>query len=504
MKLSCLVFFFLSLSLFSLHGQGLAPVYYKVSLKNAAAQQFLLSAQITPRYTGTLDLAMPKWTPGYYQLLNFAQNVHDLKVTSSKGNVEYTRLNADTWRIPVEENQSLSVHYTVSARENFIARPYIDKHTAFIRPTGVFLFPVHHLQTPVRLEITGTDQLKIATGLDRSGEVFTARDFDQLYDSPILIGELEEIPSFEVSGIPHYFVGKDLTILRNEDWSGKLQKMVQATTGLIGDIPYQHYTFIAVGEGKGGIEQTNSTAVALDLENYNQPGGKERLLNFLTHEYFHHFNVKRIRPIELGPFDYLDKNRTKMLWISEGLTVYFEDIILNRAGLKTRQQMFKDWETMLEIYENNPGKKIQNLAASSYETWEDGPFGIKGKTISPYEKGPVIGMLLDLKIRTATNNRSSLIDVMRFLYQTFYQEKNRGFTESEFREVCEQIAQTSLKDIFNYVYHTAPVDYNTYFNAAGLEVHKTKVKDSWQFKITVSEELSSLQKEIISDLFRID
>jgi len=201
-------------------------------------------------------------------------------------------------------------------------------------------------------------------------------------------------------------------------------------------------------------------------------------LSFLTHEYFHHYNVKRIRPIELGPFDYDKGNRTNQLWISEGLSVYYEYLILKRAGLISQEQLLNLLRANIEAFQNKPGRLFQSLAQASFETWSDGPFGRTGdeinKTISYYDKGPIVGMLLDFAIRHETKNRKSLDDVMRKLYQDYYIKEGRGFTEDEFWNVCKLIAGKALPEIHDYVYTTNELDYMKYMTYAGLSVDTAK------------------------------
>jgi predicted metalloprotease with PDZ domain len=201
-------------------------------------------------------------------------------------------------------------------------------------------------------------------------------------------------------------------------------------------------------------------------------------LSFLAHEYFHHYNVKRIRPLALGPFDYDKPNLTNMLWVSEGFTVYYEYLMLARAGLMTQEELLEALAKSIASYENNTGHFFQSATQSSYETWEQGPFSKRGeglsKTISYYEKGPVLGWLLDLKIRHETQNKRSLDDVMRRLYQEFYKQKQRGFTDQEFRAVCEQIAGAPLTDIFEYASTTKEIDYPKHLFYAGLELEQPK------------------------------
>ncbi|HTJ52484.1 MAG TPA: PDZ domain-containing protein, partial [Cyclobacteriaceae bacterium] len=201
--------------------------------------------------------------------------------------------------------------------------------------------------------------------------------------------------------------------------------------------------------------------------------GYKRWLNFLTHEYFHLYNIKAIRPVALGPFDYDKENYTNMLWVSEGFTVYYEYIILNRAGIISSTEALDFLRDNIKDYENSPGHLFQSATQSSFDTWINffnHNENTANTTISYYDKGAALGMLLDLKIRNETKNKKSLDDVMRALYSTYYKEKKRGFTDDEFKQTCELIAGVSLAELFEYASTVKPIDYQKYFNYAGLNV----------------------------------
>ena len=258
----------------------------------------------------------------------------------------------------------------------------------------------------------------------------------------------------------------DLGSFDRAKFTGDLAKIVEAAAALMGELPYRHYTFLIIGPGGGGLEHLNSTAVTLNPDSLADARGYQGWLSFIAHEYFHLFNVKSIRPIALGPFDYDRENYTNMLWFSEGVTVYYEFLLLNRAGLMTREEVLERLGSTIADYENAPGRRHQSAILSSFDTWT-GFFGrsehAANTTISYYDIGCGLGLLLDLKIREASKGRSSLDDVMRTLYRTFYKEKKRGFTDREFREVCEKAAGVPLGEIFDvYARTIEPWDYAKY------------------------------------------
>ncbi len=345
---------------------------------------------------------------------------------------------------------------------------------------------------------------KIATGLagiDQKQNEFTAPDFDILYDCPILMGNLEELPSFKVNGIEHRFIGYKIGTFDRVQFILNLEKVVSSAIAVIGDIPFNQYTFIGIGPGRGGIEHLNNTTVSFNGDELRSPEAINRMMNFLAHEYFHHYNVKRIRPFELGPFDYDKGSKTNLLWVSEGLSVYYEYLIVKRAGLIDEGTLYADFENNINATENNPGRSYQSLTQASYKTWSDGPFGKQGeeanKSISYYDKGPVVGMLLDFAIRHATQNKKSLDDVMKALYWQYYKKLGRGFTDAEFEQTCETIATTSLTNLFEYVYTTKELDFNTYLAYGGLKVDIQNTAKGKKYTIKRVEKMDMLQSAIL-------
>jgi len=480
---------------------------YTVSAPRASSHYFHVELFCSHWNSDTVEFKMPKWTPGYYQIMDFAKEVENLKAASTNGNaLPILSMNGNTWRIVHKSNQPFVVSYDVKAEKKFVANSYVDSTHGYIIPGNLFLYVNGHINIPVFVKIIPAPGWnKIVTGLetihDRANE-FYAPDFDILYDSPILEGKLEELPSFTVNQIEHRFIGFDIGEFEKQQFMDDLKKVVEAAVSIIGDIPYKQYTFIGIGPGRGGIEHLNNTTVSFSGKDLNSAAGKSKMMNFLAHEYFHHYNVKRIRPFELGPFDYDRENRTNLLWVSEGLSVYYEYMIVKRAGLVDEQTLFGDFEHDMNAIENNPGRQYQSLAQAGYETWSDGPFGKQGadanKSISYYEKGPLIGLIFDFAIRHATQNKKSLDDVMRFLYWEYYKKKNRGFTDAEFQQACETVAGISLNDEFEYVYTTKEPDYNKYLGYAGLAItFDVDSNGKKKFSIKKPEKTDELQNAIL-------
>lgn len=471
--------------LFSCAGEKFETLEYTIKMEDPASQVFHIELTCSGTDFDTVILSIPAWMPGYYQIMDYSVNVRNVSATDSRNNpVPITKTDNDSWQV-ISKGKPFRLRYDVKADRRFVANSFLDSTHAYIVPSSAFMFIEGLLDIPVSLKVDLYKEWSdIATGLTRTqGKTneFSAIDFDHLYDCPILAGNLQELPSFEVNGVRHRFIGYNMGNFDGKALMSALEKIVDAAVETIGEIPYDEYTFIGIGPGAGGIEHLNNTTVSFNGERINDDQAMQGVLKFLAHEYFHHYNVKRIRPFELGPFDYSRENRTNLLWVSEGFTVYYEYLIMMRAGILTEEEFLSSLESNINAYENDPGRMYQSLVQASYNTWSDGPFGSRDpandRSISCYDKGAVVGMIIDLSIRNSTQNGKSLDDVMRLLYQKYYRQLKRGFTDAEFRQACEDAAGCSLSDEFEYVTTTKEIDYGLFLSYAGLKMNVENAND---------------------------
>lgn len=444
-----------------------------------AANRFHVVFTVSGPVGAVQDFEMPAWMPGYYRLMNYAQYVSDFRAQDAAGHdLAWEQVTPHTWRVVTAKTTEVELSYDVAATRSFAADNSIAADRAFIAPPGMFLYLPGRLSLPVALTLKmPSDWHEVATGLapvSGRADTFTAPNFDVLFDSPLLLGNQEQL-HFSVRGVPHTIAVEDVPAsVDRQKMAADLQRIVAAATDLMGTVPYARYTFLMMGRGNGGIEHLNSAAIQFNGNQMGTPEQYQRWLSYVAHEYFHNFNVKRIRPLALGPFDYESENLTNMLWVSEGLTVYYEDLLLVRAGLITPAQYLDTLQGAINKFENEPGRPYQPATESSFTTWgTSGVGGDRYTTISYYDNGGILGALLDLAIRHDSHNTSSLDDVMRFLYRTYYVQDQRGFTDAEFREACERAAGQSLAEIFSYAATTAPIDYRKYFAYAGLGVENS-------------------------------
>src|SRR6185436_16630904 len=295
--LVCLLFFSISVL------AQKTSLVYTVKMDNPGLHFFHVQLSCKGVKKEFIDFKMPAWTPGYYQKMDYGKNLEQLKATDERGKeLKWEKINDNTWRVSSNNSNTVKLSYEIKTERPFVATAYLDETRAYILPAAVFLHIDKMINHPVQVTvIPDVKWNRVATGLDSiAGKKFTytAPDFDILYDSPFLVGDLEELPPFYIRGVKHRFIGYKLGDFDREQFIVDLKRVVDAAVNVIGHIPYKSYTFIAIGPGPGGIEHLNNTTFGFNGTNLKNRDNYIRTLHFLAHEYFHHYNVKRIRPIE--------------------------------------------------------------------------------------------------------------------------------------------------------------------------------------------------------------
>src|SRR5690606_37275800 len=285
----------------------------------------------------------------------------------------------------------------------------------------------------------------------------------------------QEVFEFTAAGVKH-----EVAMVGYADYDPELLKrdmarIVEEQTRMFGVNPNKRYVFIIhhYAAGGGGLEHLNSTVLGVSRNAYKSYSGYLGFLGLVAHEYFHVWNVKRLRPEALGPFNYDEENYTTNLWVSEGFTAYYDNLALQRTGFTDETSYLKLIANDIETVENRPGNLVQPLSLSSFDAW------IKqyrpdensaNTTISYYNKGALIGMLVDLKTLHATKGEKRLDDILKAMYERFYVKEDRGFKDAEFKAMAEKVAGVSMSDIYVYVNQARPIDYNAYLNSVGYEL----------------------------------
>jgi predicted metalloprotease with PDZ domain len=443
---------------------------YTVSVASVEDQLFHVTTDIKNINEPRLDLALPTWTPGWYTVENYFKNVLRFKITDSKGNrIEPQMVRKQTWRVETKGLDSIKVEFDYHAAVLALNQAKITSDFAFFTGTELFLEPVGHRASPSKVRFELPKDWKIISALKETSDpmAFTATDYDTLVDCPTEMGTFN-VTQFQVEGKPHYLVTTPANALASDkaaQFSEMLGKVAVAQSAIFGGLPYEKYVyfyFFARPESNAGgaLEHLNSHV------SFARGPNPDFMIGTASHEFFHLWNVKRIRPAEMWPYDYSREDETPLLWVSEGFTNYYASLALYRAGLRTREQFLQNVEGAINGVESDEARGYISPANSSVSTWVgyDTPvaFGI-----SYYTQGQNLGALLDLSILHDTNAAARLDDVMRALYREFYQ-KGRGFTTEDMIGIINRLTRRDYHDFYRkYVSGVEIPPYDTLLGYAG-------------------------------------
>ncbi len=534
-------------------------INYTITISDPSSHFAEVEMAFTADKTSVSYIAIPVWTPGSYMVREFSKNIQEFQVLESSGkSVSVTKINKNQWNFESKKGITYRVQYRIYCYEFSVRTSFINDQQALLNLTSVLpyfnydkmtnwgsvkvVFPEENYSRKIisslplleikeyairvydskpnvpiplfenpsptkKIESNSTEDPYPSNKLIEANFEFSS--FDELYDSPIQIGDFE-VFEFDVKGVPHRVAMVGIHNANLERLRVDMERVCNTMADIIGEFPkenrlypsqmnadatknnrVQPYVFIVqnVESGGGGIEHLNSTVVMNQRFAYQNEGSYENFLGLIAHEYFHLWNVKRIRPSELGPFNYNEENYTHSLWIAEGITSYYDELGMMRAGFKSRTEFLNGLASNISNHENRPGARIATLHEMSFDAWikEYRPNeNSKNSTYSYYSKGLIIAALLDAKICKATNGEKSLDDVFKVLWNDFYKDKNstvigKGYTDEDFRKICEKVAGIDFKSDFDlWLNSTKTPDYVGIFNELGLQAQeKTTEKQDW-------------------------
>lgn len=436
----------------------------KVSVKDAGTEPLLFS--------------LPVWTPGSYLIRDFAGKVQDVSATGDGKPRAVEKVSKNTWRVEAGEAGEISLSYKVYCNELTVRTSEISEDHAFISPSGVFMFVRGYEELPCTLTVNQPRQWRtISTGLQQTAKhKYRATDYDVFIDCPIELGN-QTVLEFRIKNIPHRIC---ITGQGNYD-ARKLisdfRKIAETQIKFFkGEIPYSSYTYIVhlVEKGGGGLEHLNSFVVQFPRFNFSDSKAYTKFLGLVSHEYFHLWNVKRIRPVALGPFDYDRENYTQSLWIAEGWTSFYDNVFLVRAGLINAEQYLELLEHEVNDVMRFQGRFHQPLRESSHDTWvkfykKDENFS--NSQVSYYTKGALAALMLNIEIMSFTGGRKSIDDVLLELYNEYLEDPSTGYTEEEVKRISENICRKKLDEFWKkYLDGTAEIPLKVYLAKCGIEM----------------------------------
>ncbi|MDM1296636.1 M61 family metallopeptidase [Sphingobacterium sp. N143] len=473
---------------------NIPEITFEVSFPEVQAHYVAIKMSIKNLNQPYIDLKMPVWSPGSYLIREYAKNVERFNPLDADGNsLVCNKTSKNTWRVVTDSLNQIEVFYAVYGFEVSVRTNFFDSDHAFIVPTATFLYIDGYLSNSSTIKIVPKETWKnISTGLEQIEQcIFYAPNFDILYDSPIEVGN-QDCWTFQAAGVEHECAMVGGGSYDKERLTKDITRIVEEETRIWGSNPNKRYVIITHNyqSGGGGLEHLNSTVLGASRNGYLNESSYKNYLSLVAHEYFHLWNVKRLRPKALGPFDYDAENYTTGLWIMEGFTSYYDNLIIKRCGFYDEKEYLALLANDFNIVLNRPGHAIQSAAASSFDTW------IKyyrpdenaiNSSISYYNKGAMLTALLDIKIIAATDGKIKLDDVIRAAYEEFFLKLDRGFEENEFQSLAERIAGTSLDDIFKAAHDDGELDYNDYFNLVGYEIIDTSTSSPLSLGITTAK-----------------
>lgn len=475
--------FFSFILLLSLSSTALAQsIKYELKMPKPQNHYYHVEMVLEGFSDKTVDVKMPIWAPGSYLAREFAKNVNLVKAYDASGNeLAVKKTNKNTWKINKGKAKKITVKYEVYAFEISVRTSFLDLTHGFVSGSGVFMYIDGYKNKSGKVDIYPYEDFNVITtalkeapeGVSKDGfTTYVFDDYDQLVDCPIEIGN-QEVFDFMAAGVKHTVAMYDFGNYDIESLKKDMAKVVEATTDVFGQNPNKEYTFIVHNGTSGGLEHTNSTVLGANRWGYEG----EKYIDFLelvAHEYFHLWNVKRIRPIELGPFNYDEENYTSLLWVMEGFTSYYEKLVLLKAGYFDSKTFLNKMFSSLNYVEGSMGARVQPVSHASFDAWIKAyrpNENSQNTTASYYSRGSVIAMMLDAKIIANHKGEKTLDDFMRLIYDKYYVGKGRGFSESEFKQELTSFLGESMDEFYEkYIDGTEIPDYPSIFAPVGLKV----------------------------------
>ena len=493
-----ILLFAISFLTFQLSAQTIA---YQLRMPKPQNHYFEVEITLSDFKEKELNLKLPVWAPGSYLVREFSKNLNLVKAFDENGKeIQVVKKTKNTWTVKSNGEKKIKVKYEVYSFELSVRTSFLDLTHGFVSGSGVFMYLDGYKDKSGLLEIvkhptfstitTALPKAKMSIAKDGS-ETFEFSNYDQLVDCPIEIGN-QVVFDFTAAGVKHtvamYGEGNfDVPTLKKD-----MAKVVQAATDVFGVNPNKEYVFIIhnVVDGQGGLEHTNSTTLSVNRWTY-QGAEYTGFLSLVAHEYFHLWNVKRVRPIELGPFDYDQENYTSLLWVMEGFTSYYEKLILVRAGFMSKEDFLNKLQGSINYVEGSVGTRVQPVAHASFDAWIKAyrPTENSANTsMTYYSRGSVIASIIDIFIIDNSKGKQCLDHFFQHLYKKYFIEMNRGFSETEFKAELEKFVGKNLDEFYKkYIDGTDILPYAEVFDKVGISIiDNTSFKPS--FGATVREE----------------
>lgn len=430
---------------------------YTVKYSNPNTQYIPIQATFNVKKEDEVTLQFPTWRPGRYELGDFAKNIHSFEVLNDQGKqIDFEKTSKSSWLVSTKKTDQITVRYRYYAAELNAGSTYMDEQQLYMNPVNCLVFIEAQQSKSCSLKVEVPAHFKLACGAKHEENLIKCESFHELVDSPFIASPNLVHLDFDVKKVKFHLWFQGEVKLDEKKIIEDFQKYTLAQINMFGDFPVDeyHYLFqIQNIKAYHGVEHQTSTVVSLgptyDLMTvlYND------FLGVSSHELYHTWNIKALRPKEMYPYDYTKENFSRLGYVAEGVTTYMGDLFLCISGVKDFVWYKNELEVLLQRHFDNFGRFNYSVAESSWDTWLDGYVaGAPNRKVSIYNEGALLSFVTDMKIRKSTNNKASLHDVMTLLYQT-YAKKNKGYSEKDFRKACELVGGLDLKDYFEKFYY---------------------------------------------------
>lgn len=464
---------------------NIAPtIHYQVAIPQPESHLFEVVLHLQGWKLAILDLKLPVWTPGSYLVREYAKHLQNFSANAGEQSLPWRKLSKNHWQVETSaiaqtsSDSTITVRYRVFANELSVRTNHLDATHGYFNGAALFFRIPGLEQQPISVTIVPPkSEWHVTTPLPAVPDqpnTFQAADFDTLVDSPFEVGS-HQLHQFEVLGKSHELAIWGKGNVNPAKMISDIEKIIEVEAALFGGLPYERYIFLLhlSSQGNGGLEHKYACSLNYPRFGFRDRDKYNRFMQLVAHEFFHLWNVKRIRPKALEVFDYDCENYTPSLWFSEGTTSYYDLVIPLRAGIYDDKSFLNNLGKEITRYQATPGRLVQPLSESSFDAWIKlyRPDANSGNSqISYYLKGEMVSLLLDLLIRERHGNSRSLDDVMRQMWQQFGKAEI-GFTPEQLQEVIESVAGADLNDFFErYIDDTQELPFNQYLEPFGLQL----------------------------------
>ncbi|MFN4083470.1 MAG: M61 family metallopeptidase [Bacteroidia bacterium] len=478
---------------------------YTIKIADAKKHFIEVTATVSVQNRNEILFQLPAWRPGRYQLANYAKNIRKFTVLNQYNDVvEFIKITKDCWRVISEGCTNLKITYEYYANQLDAGASYCDNDLLYINPVNCLVYYVNAIDSPCELTLLIPDDYKIACQLKIEGKKLLANNYHQLADSPFIASSslFHHSFNFGSSKIHFWIHGKNpfdkLYLKQLEDDTiayAELQK------NIFGEFPctdYHFMYFILPYKFRHGVEHEDSTVITMGFTNEDiLPEFYDDLLAISSHEMFHLWNVKRLRPAQMWPYDYTKENYSSLGYIYEGVTTYYGDLALLRSGVWSFDTYIKSLENDFERHHTNQGRNNYSVAQSSFDTWLDGyEPGIEGRKVSIYTEGCIAALIADITILAETKGKKRLDDVLKHLYNNTFKQ-NKGYTDNDYKNALEEVSGLSFNSYFNDIINGCGM-WDEYINEAlsriGLEI---TLSEALKPKITINKNATAIQKNLL-------